>query len=143
MTDSNRSVAPRVLVVTDDEHARGLLVAVLRADGHTVDAATDRGAALALLARYVYAVVVSDLRLPGLTGPELGRVLVEQHPAVMPALVFVSRPAFAPDFARFLMDSAAQILGWPAKPADISRVVARALAPVTAADRGAVASAAG
>ena len=29
----------RLLVVMDDEHARGLLVAVLRSDGYTVDAA--------------------------------------------------------------------------------------------------------
>ena len=135
MTDANHQSAPRVLpaprvlVVADDEYARGLLAAVLRADGHVVDAATDRAAALALIARHVYTVVVSDLGMAGLEGPELGRVLHEQHREAMPALVFMARPAFAPHFARFLMDSAAQILGWPAKPADISRVVARALTP--------------
>lgn len=143
MTDANRLPAPRVLVVADDEYARGLLAAVLRADGHAVDAAADPASALALVERHVYAVVVSDLRMPGLEGPTLGRLLLKQHPEAMPALVFMSRPAFAPDFARFLMDSAAQLLGWPAKPADISRVVARALAPGPVAAPEEAASAAG
>jgi hypothetical protein len=50
----------------------------------------------------------------------------------MPALIFVTGPAFTPDFARFLMESAAPLLPWPARPADISRMVARSLAPTPA-----------
>jgi len=132
MTDASRLPVPRILVVADDEHVRGLLAAVLRADGHAVDAATDGVAAVALIGRHVYTVVLSDLRMPRLDGPELVRVLEERRPDAMPALIFLARPAFAPDLARFLMDSAAQVLGWPARPADISRVVARALAPAPA-----------
>jgi CheY-like chemotaxis protein len=70
--------------------------------------------------------------MPGLDGPELVRVLEERRPDAMPALIFLARPAFAPDLARFLMDSAAQVLGWPVPPAEISRVVARALIPAPA-----------
>jgi hypothetical protein len=50
----------------------------------------------------------------------------------MPALVFVTQPVFAPDLARFLMESAAPLLQWPAPPAGISRIVARSLAPAPA-----------
>jgi CheY-like chemotaxis protein len=132
MADINRLPVPRILVIADDEHVRGLLAAVLRAEGHAVDAATDRAAAVALIERHAYTVVLSDLRMPRLDGPELARVLEERHPDAMPTLIFLARPAFAPDLARFLMDSAAQVLGWPARPADISRVVARALIPATA-----------
>ena len=46
--------------------------------------------------------------------------------------VFVTQPAFAPDLARFLMESAAPFLPWPARPADISRIVARSLVPTPA-----------
>ncbi len=123
---------PRILVVADDEHVRGLLVAVLRADGHAVDAAADRGEAVGLIERRAYAVVLSDLRMPKLDGPGLSRILEERRPHAMPALVFLARPAFAPDLAGFLMESAAPVLGWPAPPADISRIVARALAPTAA-----------
>ncbi len=124
--------SPRILVVVDDEHARGLLVAVLRADGHAVDAAANRAEALSAIARHAYTVVLGALRMPGLDGPELVHALEERHPLEMPALIFLARPAFAPDLAHFLMESAARLLEWPARPADISRIVARSLAPTPA-----------
>lgn len=131
-TAASRLSAPRILVVADDEHMRGLLAAVLRAEGHAVDAASDRTTAVTFIERHAYAVVLSDVRMPRLEGPELVRALEEQRPDAMPALIFLVRPAFAPDLARFLMDAAAQLLRWPIRPADISRVVARALSPAPA-----------
>jgi len=125
-------IRPRILVIADDEQARGVLAAVLRADGHTVDVAADRGQAVGFIEGREYAVMVSDLRMPGLDGPELSRVLEARRPAAPTALIFVARPAFMPDFARFLIDAAAPVLAWPPKPAEISRVVARALAAVPA-----------
>jgi CheY-like chemotaxis protein len=124
--------SPRLLVVVDDEIARGLLVTVLRAHGHTVDAAADRTEALSLIDRHGYALVVSALRMPGLEGPELVRVLEARRPLERPALIFVARSAFSPDLAHFVMESAAPLLQWPATPADISRIVARSLALVPA-----------
>jgi two-component system capsular synthesis sensor histidine kinase RcsC len=124
--------APRILVVVDDEHARARLVSVLRADGHTVDGAADRAQALDLIDRHAYAVVLSALRLRGLDGPGLCQALEARRPLEMPALIFLARPAFAPDLARFIMESATPLLPWPASPAAISRIVARALAPVPA-----------
>jgi CheY-like chemotaxis protein len=122
----------RLLVVMDDEHARGLLVAVLRADGYTVDPAATSADALSLIDRHAYSLVVSALRMPGLDGPALARVLETRRPLEMPALIFVTQPAFTPDLARFLMESAAPLLPWPARPSDISRIVARSLAPTPA-----------
>jgi two-component system capsular synthesis sensor histidine kinase RcsC len=83
----------RLLVVMDDEHARGLLVAVLRADGYTVDAAATRADALSLIDRHAYALVVSALRMPGLDGPALSRALETRWPLAMPALIFVTGPS--------------------------------------------------
>lgn len=124
--------APRILVVVDDEHARALLVSVLRADGHTVDAAADRAQALDLIDRHAYALVLSPLGMAGLDGPGLWRALEERRALRMPALIFIARPAFAPHQARFLMEQPAPLLGWPATPAAISRIVARSLAPAPA-----------
>jgi len=123
---------PRILVIADDEQARGVLAAVLRADGHTVDVAADRGQAVGLIEAREYAVMLSDLRMPGLDGPELSRVLQARRPGALTVLIFLARPAFMPDFARFLIDAAAPVLAWPTRPAEISRVVARTLAAVAA-----------
>jgi len=124
--------APRILVVVDDEHARGLLVAVLRADGHTVDAAADRAETRRMIDLHAYTVVVSALRLRDLDGPGLVRLLEERRPLEMPSLIFVARAAFAPGLAHFLMESAASLLEWPCSPAAISRIVARSLLPASA-----------
>ena len=120
--------SPRLLVVMDDEIARGLLVTVLRAHGHTVDAAADRAEALRLIDRHAYALVLSALRMPALEGPELVRVLAARQPLAPPGLIFVAGSPFAPDLAHFVMESAAPLLRWPAAPADIARLVARSLA---------------
>lgn len=122
----------RLLIVMDDEQARGVLVSVLRADGYTVDAAATPADGLRLIDRNAYAAVVSALRMPGLDGPALSEALRARCPLEMPALIFVTRPAFTPDLARFLMESAASLLPWPARPADVSRIVARSLVPTPA-----------
>lgn len=129
---TTRGSGARLLVVMDDESARGLLVAVLRADGYPVDVAATRAEALGLIDRHAYALVLSALRMPGLDGSALSELLEARWPLAMPALIFVTGPAFTPDFARFLMESAAPLLPWPARPADISRMVARSLAPTLA-----------
>ncbi|HEY7868461.1 MAG TPA: response regulator [Methylomirabilota bacterium] len=122
----------RILVAVDDEHARGLLVTVLRAEGYTVDGARDRAEAARLIDRNAYALVLGAPSMPGLGGPELARLLEDRRPAEMPALVFLAWPAFVPNSARFLMEYAARLLPWPTTPATISRIVARALVPAPA-----------
>jgi CheY-like chemotaxis protein len=124
--------AARLLIVMDDEHARGLLVTVLRADGYMVDAAATCADALGLIDRHAYTVVVSALRMPGLDGPALSLTLETRRPLEKPGLIFVTQTAFTADLARFLMESATPMLPWPASPADISRAVARSLAPTAA-----------
>lgn len=67
-----RTGAPqRVLLVEDEEALRSIGQRVLRRVGHAVDVAADGHAALALLEAGSYDVVLCDVRMPNLTGPEL------------------------------------------------------------------------
>ena len=61
----------RVLVVDDDTDAREMLSAVLTQAGYDVDAAADGFAALAHVSRYRPDLVLTDLRMPGMTGVDL------------------------------------------------------------------------
>jgi DNA-binding NtrC family response regulator len=61
----------RVLVVDDDADAREMLSAVLTQAGYDVDAAEDGFAALAHVSRYRPDLVLTDLRMPGMTGVDL------------------------------------------------------------------------
>src|SRR3954467_228686 len=61
----------RVLVVDDDADVRELISLVLSQAGYEVDEAADGFAALTKLSRYRPDVVVTDLRMPGMTGVDL------------------------------------------------------------------------
>ena len=70
-TSAGQRIPPdsRILVIAEDEQARGLLTSVLRADGHAVDAAADRTEAMALIDQHPYAVALSNLRMRDSRGP--------------------------------------------------------------------------
>jgi DNA-binding NtrC family response regulator len=67
--------APALLVLDDDPHLLEFLDLVLSNEGYRVHATTDSGHAFELLACHEVAVVLSDLRMPAISGIEfLGRV---------------------------------------------------------------------
>ena len=61
----------RVLVVDDEADAREMLSAIQSQAGFEVDDAADGFAALSKVSRYRPDVVVTDLRMPGMTGVDL------------------------------------------------------------------------
>jgi len=68
----------RVLLVEDNPDAADSLAVVLGMWGHEVRVAGDAGAALDVVARWVPAVVLSDIGLPGMDGYELAGALRSQ-----------------------------------------------------------------
>jgi len=72
----------RVLVVEDDPHARQGLSELLRAWGYETDAAADGAEALEKIEAFNPGVVISDLRMPQVTGMELLRQIREQRPGL-------------------------------------------------------------
>ena len=61
----------RVLVVDDDADARELISLVLSQAGYDVDSAADGFSALAKVSHYRPDAVVTDLRMPGMSGVDL------------------------------------------------------------------------
>ncbi len=63
----------RVLLVEDSDPIRALLAATLKDAGYTVDTFVDAESALKKAASTAYALVVTDMSLPGMGGLELIR----------------------------------------------------------------------
>lgn len=69
----------RILIVDDEEPIRNLFASCL-GERYSCVTAADAQAALALLAGETFALVISDVQMPGLSGVELLRRITEQFP---------------------------------------------------------------
>jgi DNA-binding NtrC family response regulator len=74
-------IATRVLVVDDDAGVRYTLREILSSEGLLVDEAGDGAEALARFEAHPAALVVTDLRMPGMDGMELLRRLAARAPS--------------------------------------------------------------
>jgi DNA-binding NtrC family response regulator len=72
----------RILVVDDEASIRTLLTALLTEAGYEVHTAANAADAMALCASKCFDVLLSDVRMPGMSGHELVHNVVVQHPNV-------------------------------------------------------------
>jgi two-component system capsular synthesis sensor histidine kinase RcsC len=116
----------RVLVVEDEPGLRQLLAAILRHDGHEVSVAPNGQAGLELLARERFALVLSDVAMPEVSGWDLARAIHEREPQT--PVVFVSGwgDTFDPD--RLAAHGVCGVVPKPFRAAEVRAAVASALA---------------
>lgn len=117
-----------ILVVDVDTAVRQSVIDVLSLEGHEVDGAGDAESALLLLDQRRYDLVIADLRMPALEGPRLLSALEERFGDTLPRLVFMTSPAFDPQYGGFLADLRAPLLMKPLKPGRVLEMVGRTLA---------------
>jgi DNA-binding NarL/FixJ family response regulator len=73
----------RVLAVDDDPRGLLALVTLLRSHDYVVDSAASGPEALEVMERAEYDIVISDERMPGMTGSELLAIVRIKHPQAM------------------------------------------------------------
>lgn len=124
------------LVVDDESGVADLLAEILRGTGFTVALAEGGQAALDLLtATDDVAVILTDLRMPGLDGPGLFARLRAERPALARRIVFVTGDMLSADIAEFLRESGQPCLEKPFSPEDVRRAVATILEAEPVADQ--------
>ena len=110
----------RILVVDDNEDARGLLADILSQLGHDVRAVGDGPQALAMVHEFTPDVAVLDIGLPGMDGYELAAQLRRALPAGGVRLIALSGYGQASDRAR---SQAAGFDGHLVKPVEVRRLL--------------------
>ena len=80
----------RVLIVDDEESIRMLIREVLGAAGYEVDTAASGEEALTRLEQDRYDLVVADVRMPGIDGVELYRLIGRRWPELQRRLIFIT-----------------------------------------------------
>jgi signal transduction histidine kinase len=122
--------AVRVLLVEDDPAALRALVRGLQAEGFIAHGAGDAEEALAWLAAEPVDLVITDLMMPGVSGPEFARRLAESHPALRERLVVLTGGASSAEAEAFLDDPSLLVLAKPIRRADLAREIRARLTPV-------------
>jgi CheY-like chemotaxis protein len=80
----------RILIVDDEATVRETVAAIVSRDDHAADTAQDGAEALRLLALHRYDLVLSDVRMPELDGPQLYDAIRQRCRAAMPAVLFMT-----------------------------------------------------
>ncbi len=118
----------RILVVDDERNIRRVLQALLEANGHDVDAASDGDEARAMLRRCEegYDVVLTDLRMPGCDGMQLLRWVRAAQPDT-PTVMLTAHGTV--DIAvEAMREGAFDFITKPFEDAELSAIVSKAVA---------------
>jgi DNA-binding NtrC family response regulator len=110
-----------ILVVDDEALVRDSLASWLEEDGYQVDTAPDGQTALAMLGRQAYAVLLVDLKMPGISGLQvLSRARTMQPEA---AVILMTAYATVETAVQAMKQGAHDYLMKPFEPEELSKMV--------------------
>lgn len=113
------ATAANILVVDDDQGQRSLLSSFLSSNGFNVTPSASGSEALDLLSRHEFAMVISDVRMPGMSGLEMLRRLRTEKPDI--PVLLVTAFASIRDAVDATRDGA---LNYLSKPIDLDELLA-------------------
>ena len=117
----NESV--RILLVEDDETFRSLLAEILGNEGYDLVEKEDGKAALMALQRQSFDLVISDLRLPGLSGLDFFRAAQEQ--GIAPPFILLTAFGTVEEAVAAIKEGVADFLTKPLKDPETLRILVR------------------
>ena len=116
---TENGVSPRILIVDDDAGQRSLLNAFLKSQGFETFPVSSGERALDALRQHSFAMMISDVRMPGISGLETLRRARREH-AVLPVLL-VTAYSDIRDAVGAMRDGAVNYLS---KPIDLDELLA-------------------
>lgn len=107
------SAGGRALIVEDEADVAETLRELLEREGYRVTVASDGAAALMALDRADYDLILSDLRMPGVSGPDLHARLAETKPHLIERMGFVTGDTLGSSMDDFLRGCGRPVLEKP------------------------------
>ena len=115
-------------MVDDEASIVDVLYDVLRLDGHEIETALNGRLALRKLRQQAFDVVISDLRMPGMSGQELYEQMREVNEALSRRIIFTTGDVASQETQVFLQASGSPCLQKPFDLNEVRQLVQRVLA---------------
>jgi len=120
----------RILVVEDEAQIRQLFEDVIQGAGHDVDTAPNGRVALELIDRYKFDLIISDVKMPEISGAEFYAALKRKGAALERRLIFVTGDLMNAETLKFVESTGCPWLGKPFDIAAILRTISACLTDV-------------
>lgn len=131
---ANSSGPLRILAVDDEPALLNLLRLIFKHRGHTIETAPDGKTALQKLEAQTYDLVVCDVLMPDILGPELYQQAIKKFPNLSNRFIFITGNVVDMDTRIFLEKSGLAWLSKPFLPTDIEQVVEQTAARINNLD---------
>ncbi|RME50598.1 MAG: response regulator [Caldilineae bacterium] len=115
----------RILLVDDEKEILTVLTRFLQKAGCRVDAVSNGRAAFPLLEQTDYDLILCDIRMPGISGPEIYRYLQTKNPVQAGRLIFITGDVVNPATQRFLEETGVPCLSKPITPIELLQKLAQ------------------
>ena len=119
-------MSTKILIADDDEVSCQLFAETLESEGFHVDQVTSGDAALARLAEDSHDLLIIDVRMPGISGLEVTRVVHEKYP-VLPVIVMTAFGSME-TAVEAIHEGAFDFISKPMNLVELKKTVSRALA---------------
>jgi two-component system NtrC family sensor kinase len=113
----------KVLVVDDEPDILDLTVKILQRRGYLVQTAVDGESALRVMASGRFDLIISDWKMPGLSGRQLFERLLASDPEAAKRMVFMTGDVLSEKTEKFLSEHGKTCLPKPFSIADFQKVV--------------------
>jgi len=113
----------RVLAIDDEPSLLMLLERIFNQLGHTIDTVADGQIALQKFNTTVYDLIICDVLMPDIAGPELYEIVLANYPGLARRFVFITGNVVDRETRIFLEKSGVPWLSKPFLPEDIRRII--------------------
>jgi two-component system, sensor histidine kinase and response regulator len=128
-TEALPPIGPKTILIVDDEpDLAAMLAEALALDGHRTEIATNGAIALERLGQRPYDLVVSDTKMPVLSGEQLYEELQRRFPAMRERIIFLTGDLLSREKREFLEGTGVPFLAKPCDLGQMRQLVHRTLA---------------